>query len=194
MNRHRRHLLTWLAVLPLGTARAQTPAWGIDALMSELARQSASEVRFRETKHLAALKTPLELTGVLRYRRPAYLEKHIQTPSDERFIVDGDRLTMERQGGQRHTMSLQSQPVLWAFIESIRATLRGDAATLQRFYKLQLHGGRDNWSLILLPSEVEMGELVNYIRITGTQARVRSVEIQEAGGDRSVMRILEDGA
>ena len=193
IDRTRRTLLAAIAIAPLFMYRsAVADAWSIDALMAELARTPASEVAFHETKYLAALKTPLELRGRLVFRRPDHLERHVAAPFEESFIVDGDRMTLERKTtGERHLFSLQSQPVLWAFIESIRATLRGDLATLRKFYRVELSGTRTQWAMTLLPNDVDMGQLVRVIRIGGTQGRVQSIEVQETSGDRSITRIEE---
>lgn len=188
----RRALLRCAAALSLFVLApaAQGAAWTLDELMTELARTQATEVRFTETKQLAALRVPLELHGTLLYRRPDHLERHVQAPFEEHFVADGDRVTLERPlTGERHQLSLQSQPVLWAFIESIRATLRGDAAALQRFYRLLLHGERAQWTLTLLPSDPDMAKLVRVIRIGGREGQVRSIEVQETSGDRTVTRI-----
>jgi hypothetical protein len=37
-----------------------------------------------------------------------------------------------------------------------------------------------------------MGEVISLIRIEGSHARVDTIEMQEARGDRSVMKIYED--
>jgi len=158
--------------------------------MAELGRNAAGEVEFRETKTLAALRAPLVQTGTLSFRAPAFLEKHVKTPVDERYTVDGDRLTVVRRSGRPITLSLASQPVLWAFIESIRGTLRGDAAALRRFYRLELEGDASRWSLTLLPSQVEMVEHVRFIRINGSHGKPSTIEVQEPNGDRSLMSLL----
>ena len=193
IDRTRRTLLAAVAIAPFFMhGGAVAAAWDINTLMTELARTPASEVSFRETKYLAALKKPLELKGTLNFQRPDRLERHVSAPFDESFVVDGDWMTLERKAtGERHQLSLQSQPVLWAFIESIRATLRGDLATLQKFYRVELAGTRAQWTMTLLPSDVEMGQLVRVIRIGGVQGRVQSIEVQETSGDRSITRIEE---
>lgn len=176
-------------VIPAAPARAADPAWTIDRLMAALRRTTSDKVDFRETKTLAALKSPLVQTGTLVFRQPAFLEKHVKTPFDERYTVEGDQLTMVRRSGRPITLSLASQPVLWAFIESIRGTLSGDAAALERFYKLELEGDASRWSLTLLPSQIEMVDYVRFIRITGSQGKPSTIEILEPNGDRSLMTL-----
>jgi hypothetical protein len=178
------------AMLAPRLALAQT--FTIDRLMQELARGAEATVNYRETKHSSLLKVPLEMTGELRYRRPAFLEKLVKTPFEERYTIDGDTLTVERKrDGKPRSLALQSQPVLWALVEGIRATLRGDAAALQRFYRLDLDGDTTAWTLSLLPSDAQMAEFVRVIRIGGGAGRLSSMEIVEASGDRAVMQFVE---
>lgn len=181
---------TAFIALALWSASTFAADWNLQSLMSQLAVTESSSVRFTETKHLAVLKAPLELRGTLRFRRPDYLERRVEAPFEERFVVEGDRVTLERKvTGERHQLSLRSQPALWAFIESIRATLRGDLATLERFYRVDLHGEPNSWTINLLPRDVEMGKLVSVIRMSGTGGELRTIEVLEASGDRSVTHI-----
>ena len=48
-------------------------------------------------------------------------------------MVDGDKLTLENRARQRRTFALQDYPVLWGFVESIRATLGGDIGSARAF-------------------------------------------------------------
>ncbi len=103
-----------------------------------------AHARFVETRHSALLKSPLVLEGTLAYRRPDRVEKHVQSPYDERITVEGGRLTLEnRAQNRKKTLSVSGAPGLAALIESIRATRAGDLAALQRHYALQVEGSRD---------------------------------------------------
>jgi outer membrane lipoprotein-sorting protein len=179
-----------VGLLGAGAALAQG-AFTADELMRGLAAAGDSATAFVETRHSSALKTPLVTTGELRYARPARLERRVRTPVDERYIVEGDNVTIERKGGAPRTVSLASQPALGAFLEGIRATLRGDIATLRRFYRVELEGGADSWTLVLLPSDPDMAELVTVIRIAGARGRLTGMEVVETGGDRVVTRFGE---
>jgi hypothetical protein len=89
-------------------------------------------------------------------------------------------------------MALRDYPVVWGFIESMRATLNGDAKTLQRFYKVRLDGDERQWTLVLLPSDSDMAQFIRVIRISGSKTQLATVEIEEAGGDRSLMTLREE--
>jgi hypothetical protein len=182
--------LAAVGLLGAGAALAQS-AFTVDELMRDLAATGASTTAFVETRHSGALRTPLVVTGELRYTPPARLERSVRSPVEERYVVAGDTFTIERKGGAPRTVSLASLPALGAFLECIRATLRGDLATLRRFYRVEIAGESAAWTLVLLPSDPEMADLVSVIRITGTRGRLTGMEVVEAGGDRVVTRFGE---
>lgn len=175
-----------------GTAQPDE-SWGIASLMRELAAREHSQARFVERKYLKVLKAPLEVSGVLTYSRPGFLEKRTLKPKPETLVVDNDKLVLENPARhERRVLKLQDYPVLWGFVESIRATLGGDLKVLERFYRVELDGTADNWRLFLDPRERKMKDLISMVRIDGHQAHIDRIEVQESGGDRSVMRIRED--
>ena len=176
-------------------AEANEPdAWDVTRLMRELGEVKSAKARFVERKHLAILSAPLEATGTLLYTAPGRLEKHTLTPRQESLVLDGDRLTLEnKERKQRRTFALQDQPVIWAFVESIRSTLAGDLATLSRFYHVGLDGAERRWRLTLKPVEPGMQGVVSEIRIGGSGNWINTIEIIETQGDRSMMTITRDG-
>lgn len=172
-------------------ALAAEPAWGLPQLMQRLAQVKAVEGEFVERKHLRILDAPLEFSGTLTYKAPAYLQKRTRKPKPQGLTVERDRMTVEDGSGKRRTLMLDDQPLAWAFVESIRATLAGDLQTLERYYKVRLEGGQARWQLTLEPTEPTMASLIDAIRIAGSHDRIGVVETVEAGGDRSVMTITE---
>jgi outer membrane lipoprotein-sorting protein len=167
----------------------------LEPLMADIARTGSGTVRFTETKNVALLKQPIESSGTLTYAAPSRLEKHTRVPREERLIVDGDSLVIEHPAkNERLTLRLANYPAIRAFVESIRGTLAGDLAALRRYYRVEVEGTMAQWRLHLLPSEQDMAELVQKIEISGSGARIAQIEIIEASGDRSVMKIAYGGA
>jgi outer membrane lipoprotein-sorting protein len=183
----RRSLAFAAAALSAAVVHAQAP-FTPEALMRELAAQPAAAVAFTETRHSAALKSPLVTAGELAFERPSRLVRRVTAPVAERYVVDGDQVTIERAGAPPRTLALASQPALAGFLESIRATLRGDLATLRRLYRVELAGDARDWSLVLLPADAELAALITSIRIGGSGARITGMEVLEASGDRVVTR------
>lgn len=182
-----------LALAPLTAkaapaAPATNAAFGVDQLMSTLAQRKSGRVLFTETKYLALLDKPVQSSGELRFTAPDHLEKRTLSPKAENLVLDGDMLTVDRDG-KRYTMPLQNYPEIAAFIESIRATLAGNRDALERYYKLGVEGRASRWTLTLTPADSRMAAAVSQVRIEGRQDVLDQVEIRQADGDRSVMKI-----
>jgi len=204
----------WLAALLLGAGALLAPVFAADApkadvksaeakpaagsftlqqFMQAMAQVKTSRARFVERKYLSIVNTPLEYTGGLAYNAPDRLEKLTQTPKMERMLLEGDKLTLENAKKQRRVVMLSEYPMVRAFTESIRSVLAGDLVSLNRFYKVSLDGRQDDWRLVLTPTEATMQGVVQEIRFTGAQTSVKTIEVLEKQGDRSVMTITEVG-
>ena len=123
------------------------------------------------------------------FTAPDRLEKRTVKPKPEALVLEGDKLLVERSNGRRLSVSLAERPEVSAFVESIRATLTGDRGALERFYTLALSGTAEQWQLVLTPNQPRMAQIISQIRIGGAQALVKTIEFQQADGDRSEMII-----
>ena len=174
--------------LLLSSQISHAATWDIDQLMHSLAQTRSAHTRFVEKKSIAILELPIESSGELFYSAPDRLEKRTIKPKPENMLVEGDSLRIER-GRQKYRLQLQDYPELAAFIDSIRGTLAGDRKALERSYQLSLEGGATNWTLQLVPNNTRMQQVITRIRIAGVHDEVRSIEITQADGDSSQMRI-----
>ncbi|HEX6841315.1 MAG TPA: LolA-related protein [Stellaceae bacterium] len=172
-------------------AAARAAGFGVEQLMAELRQVKSATGRFVERKELHMLDKPVEASGTLIYLAPDQMQKITISPSWERLAVRQSTLTIEQEGKSR-SFSLGDRPEIGAFVESIRATLAGDLATLERFYTVTLTGDAGDWQLSLVPKERKLQELVKEIRISGSGRSIHTVETEEADGDRSVMRVVEE--
>ncbi len=163
-------------------------AWDLTQLLHELAQQGGARARFVEKKYLSLLDTPLSSSGELAYVAPDRIEKDTLLPARERLALEGNTLTVER-GNQKLSWRLDARPEALAFVESIRGTLSGDRGALERHFALNFSGTEQNWSLVLVPSEKPVADLVRRIIISGAHSQIRSVEYTLSDGDRSVMTI-----
>ena len=163
-------------------------AWELQQLMDSLAKNKSGRATFVEKKYISLLDQPVESSGELLYTAPGRLEKRTLKPRPESLLIDNGALTVER-GKRRMVLRLQDYPELVAFTESIRGTLAGDTVALKRIYNLDLDGSEERWTLTLRPVETKMLDVVQRIRIGGSRAEVKSVEIEQADKDRSVMLI-----
>lgn len=172
-------------------AAADEAQWNFAQLMTQLAQVQTSRARYSEVKRVSMLKEPLILSGTLFYARPDRMEKRQTSPFAEVIRVEGERLTVERDGRTR-SVSLRGAPLIDALVESLRATLAGDAAALQSLYAVSVDGAPNRWRLRLIPRDPEVAGAVRRITIAGSGARLSRIEILEPGGDSTVMTIQED--
>jgi hypothetical protein len=182
------------AVLLLGLAPStRAGQFTVDQLMDTLAHNRHGTATFTERKYISILDLPVDSSGELHFVPPAHLEKRTLKPIAETLVLNGDVLVMERQG-QRHVLQLKDHPEVAGMTESLRATLTGDRQALERVYRLSLEGSTDRWTLELTPLDTRVGSVIARIRMEGTWAEVRTVEIQQADGDRSVMTVQQDAS
>ncbi|HKT97901.1 MAG TPA: outer membrane lipoprotein carrier protein LolA [Paraburkholderia sp.] len=180
--------LTPATAAAIQAAEAPAPAWTLDRLMAALAQHKSGRAAFTETKYLAIATQPIESSGELVFVAPDHLEKNTLKPKPEHLVVDGDMLTVER-NNHKYTLALARYPELGAFIESIRATLTGNRLALEQTYRVALASSGENWTLTLTPRDSRMLKAVSTITLEGTGDALRSVAIQQAGGDHSLMRL-----
>jgi hypothetical protein len=160
--------------------------------MTRFAAVKSASAHYVERRYVHFLKGPLIAKGVLIFTAPNRLEKKTLEPAAEDMVIDGDTLTVQREG-QTQTLSLSAYPQIGAFIEGIRATLTGDTASLQRIYEIDLQGGANGWSLQLQPRDPAMQAVVQSIVISGSGDVIDRIQTVEHNGDRTDMQITEDG-
>ncbi|MCL2344768.1 MAG: outer membrane lipoprotein carrier protein LolA [Desulfobulbus sp.] len=182
-------LLSFLACLPLFALPAWAEGWQPAQLMELLAQKKTGKATFTEKKTIGILDQPVVSSGKLSFTAPDKLEKITLTPQRESLLLDGDTLTIERQGKQPMTVNIKNHPEAAMFIESIRGTLAGDLSALERFYRVELSGAPDHWQLKLTPRQEDAGTVFSSIRIAGSQADVKTIHLEQRDGDQSVMTI-----
>lgn len=165
----------------------------LDEVMQLLAQRRHGEASFVEQHFMRLLSRPVESLGELSFDAPDRLEKRTLEPRPEDLTVEGDTLTMTRHGRTR-VISLASYPQIRPMIESLRATLAGDRAALERLFEVGFSGDPQRWSLLLVPREERIGARVAEVRIDGSRDRVLHVEIRETNGDRTRLTLREHGA
>jgi len=180
------HLL--LALAPFMAPLANAADTDFERLMLLLAQKTQRHVSFEEQDYLSVLDRPLRSSGELLYERPDHLEKRTLAPKAASLILEKGSLTVQS-GRRTHILPLSDYPQIAPLIESMRATLAGDEAALQRIFKVDFAGSLANWTLSLVPLDAQLRNVVQTIRIEGDEAELHSVTIVQADDDRSVMTI-----
>jgi outer membrane lipoprotein carrier protein LolA len=180
--------LLFLGLLGWALAASAAGPWTLDRLMQGLAQTRSARASFVEKKTVRLLERPLVASGELSFAAPDKLEKRTLRPRPELLRLEGETLTLER-AGRSTVLDLRSYPEVATFAESIRGTLAGDRAALERVYRLTLEGTEASWVLTLVPGDPAMRALVERIRIAGRRADLTVIEIQQANGDSSLMSV-----
>ena len=172
----------------LDSAPVASAAPAFAEVMALFATRTRGHVAFTEIHEMAMLKQPVESSGELIYVAPDRLEKHTLQPKPETLILDHGVLSAQH-GRHQYTVALSEAPQVVPFVESVRATLAGDAAGLQRYFSVGFEGDVAHWRLTLLPRDAAIARSVKEIHMDGARDAIRTVEIRESDGDRSLLSI-----
>jgi hypothetical protein len=167
------------------------PAEGTQAMLDDvlalLAQRQHAEASFTEEQQLAVLTQPLRSSGRLIYDAPDHLEERTLTPRPQSLIVDHGQLSMKI-GARSRTVRLADYPQLAPLIDSIRATLAGDKAGLERIFTLTFAGSLEHWQLQLTPRDAH--SLLTQIDLSGARDAISEVRMRQRDGDQSIMHIV----
>jgi len=160
----------------------------LDQLMGLLAQRRHGEADFSETKYLSLLRQPLKSSGVLIYEAPDHLEQRTEAPKPQSVVLDHGMLTLQI-GKRQRVLRLADYPQLAPLIDSIRATLAGDRAALERVFALNFDGTLEHWQLRLEPRDPALAATLKRIDMRGERDAILEVQVLQGDGDRSVMSI-----
>jgi hypothetical protein len=160
----------------------------LDRLMTLMAQRRHGEADFSEKKYLSMLKQPLESSGLLIYDAPDHLEQRTTLPRPQSVVLDHGIVTMHI-GQRERVLRLADYPQFAPLIDSIRATLAGDRAALERVFELHFSGTFEHWQLRLEPRDAQLGTTLKRIDMQGERDAVHQVQVLQSDGDRSVMSI-----
>ncbi len=189
-NAMRKQIQTLCGILlTLSATLVQADDWQMSDLMQLLGESKAGKALFVEKKYIGIIDRPIESSGELSFTAPDRLEKRTLKPKAETLLLEGNKLTVGQPGKRHFTVDLQEYPEVAAFVESIRGTLAGDLAALEKFYVLELTGSEKLWQLMLTPRQERMLKIISRIQIRGTHADVKNIDFYHGDGDRSEMLI-----
>ena len=182
---NRLHVLTMVLGLAL-----VVPAWALDlgSVTALLAKRKGGQASFTEERFVSGFDGPLRASGTLSFSAPDRFARVTTEPYPESMLVEGNNLILKR-GGRSRQMTVDAVPELAVLIEAVRGTLTGNAATLDKHFKIGVEGSAALWTLTLVPRDARLSTQVREIKIAGLGGDVRSIELWLAGGDRSVMAI-----
>ncbi len=170
-------------------------AVSLDQIMAVLRGVRQVQARYVEHRTLQALRAPIESTGTLIYSAPDRLVKATDPAANgaaDRLAIDGNQLTIDRgHGATPIVLMLDEHPEVGVLVESIRATLAGDAAALRRTFDIALAGTLAGWQIVLQPHDPTQRAILQWMRITGAGERITEIDTQATDGDHAEMAITD---
>jgi hypothetical protein len=145
----------WLCALALTSLALSARALELTELTGLLAEAKSGAATFVEQRFVRGLPQPLRASGTLSFTAPDRFTRQTLEPRAEGLSVEGNAVTLTRNGRTRR-MALDSLPEMAAVVEAIRGTLVGDAAALQRLFRLTVGGDLGQWELHLMPQDARL--------------------------------------
>ena len=182
----KQHILRCLAaVMLLGSSLV----WAFDEqqLAEQLTATRVLRGDFVQEKHLRGLQQPLRSTGQFVLARGQGLLWNLKKPLQRNYRISFQGVDLFRDGqwqvqGNQDAAARQSRLFL--------AVLQGDQQGLREEFDLQLEGTEQDWLLTLKPKSLLLKQIFQRIEVHGDRY-VRSIEIFETQGDRTLMQMLE---
>lgn len=168
-------------------AATSSPAPDAVALIASLKRPVPATTAYTEVRFLHQLTRPLVLHGELDYGGVDKLGKRVDAPYRESTQVEGNGVTVARDGRAPRHFDLERAPELKVLMGGFSALLGGDANMLTSLYTISLVDNASNWTLTLVPRDAGLAKHLREFVIDGTAAEPRCFSLQQANGDSSVM-------
>lgn len=163
----------------------------LQAILDKTAISPPARVGFREVRHNRLLKEDLIFTGYLEYPQSGTLRKVIETPFEESYLMQSNRIEVQRNGETRD-LSAQTGRALSTTLGGIEALFAGDAGQLMAVFELELSGTLDDWSLRLLPRSNRIARQLLGLTVSGDATSVRSIRFDLKDGEWHQMDIVHD--
>jgi len=148
-----------------------------------------ARVDFQEERHSPLFDEPLVLDGYLEYLDRGVLNKIIEAPFEEAFLIDDGEIRLERDGETRR-ISLDRSQELAAIIGAIEAILSGEANRLETLFEYEVSGTAADWSIELKPRSRRVARRVALLRVSGNSDSVTRILIDLGDDEYQVMNIL----
>jgi len=177
-----------IAALALSCLATGARALELPDVMKLLARHASGEARFTEQRYVHGLDQPLVATGTLSFTTPDRFERRTLTPRAESMVVQGNQVTLSR-GGRSRSLALDASPEAQVAVEAVRGALTGNAAVLRKWFKVQVAGDAERWTLDLVPIDRGTAGPLVAVKLSGRRDMLDTVETTLAGGDHAVMSI-----
>ncbi|WP_084612724.1 outer membrane lipoprotein carrier protein LolA [Pseudogulbenkiania sp. MAI-1] len=174
-------LLTLLLALPAHAAEL------LDQVAQRLSANSVLHADFAQTRQMAALKKPLQLSGRMAFSREAGVVWQIAKPYSLTYAMTARGVTEILPDGSRRERAARDVPGIGSVDGLFRGLVSGDKALLQQHFVVAAQGSPQAWTLQLTPKAGPLQKAIRSAELAGG-AQLERVTLQETGGDSTVIR------
>jgi len=151
--------------------------------------RSEQAVPFHEVRESPWLTVPVESRGTL-HSSPERLEKRVETPRQETWLILADRLEWVGPNGVGGKQILfNGAPAVAALAEALRRVIAGDLVGLEQSFRIELRGDERLWTAQLLPRDPEVARSLDYLELRGAGALLQVIIVAERQGERTTTRL-----
>ncbi len=176
-----------LAAASLLLISATAQAFDLQQLAQQLSQPAVVRGDFIQEKHLRALPQPLTSLGRFVLARDHGLLWLLQEPIRQDYRITREGIAKR---SERNWLAIDPKGSSARQNQLFLAVLSGDTLALQRDFELTLSGEPSAWRLLLVPRGALLKQVFEAIEIEGG-GTVAQVELREAQGDRTVLRLLD---
>ena len=130
------------------------------------------------------------LGGYLAYPVAGRLEKSIETPFRETLRVDGDEISILRDGKERR-ISLRNRKSFRVMLSAIEAIMAGNTAMLDEHFEATVSGTVEDWRIELRPRARGLARQLLKMDVTGGE-HVQSIRFEMPDGEWQLLEIHSD--
>lgn len=184
-------LLMSITALMLSDSRADE---SLNSLLQGMRADTAVRIAYRETRTMALLEQPWQGSGYLYSLPPDLLIKEQLLP--ERVLMgvkDEQMLYFDPVNAVRHRGRLEEDSPLSLTIAVFKALINGDAALLQRFYRIQFKNSAPGWAMTLTSARDSVSGF-NIVISGKSKQQIDSFIIQQADGELSELALHAQSA
>ena len=186
-ERSSRHAMLFLVLATVfsfgGSAHAQE-APSLEALLRAFSELPGLHARFHEEKRIALLAVPVRSEGEIFYT-PGKLLRRVSSPTPSVALIDGARLVV-RSGSERQVIEFADNPVVAAFVGSMRHVLAGDLEALRADYEVDFEADGPRWTMTLRPRGQALRRFLREMVLTGEGHALTRMRMAEVSGDTTV--------
>lgn len=182
----------WCVVLLWSLALPALAADDLAAIRDRIDADAVLRGGFEQEKRLAGFRQPLRSKGRFVLAREHGILWDTQAPFPSLVVFAGDRiLARAPDGGLRVEVDASGRPGMASANALVFALIAGDLDTLSAQFDARGALAEDgSWTLRLVPRAGPLSAALNGVRLEGDR-HVRMVELEEAGGDVSLVRFLD---